>query len=59
MYIRTDVGDKANVLQSFETAKTRFGHLDVVVGNAGIGDENRPEATIQVNLVSSNLFFGI
>lgn len=52
VYIQTDVGNKANVLQSFETANTRFGYLDIVIGNAGICDENRPEITIQVNLVS-------
>lgn len=51
IYLQTDVSDKANVQRSFEQAKTKFGHLDIVIGNAGVADEVNTERTIQVNLV--------
>lgn len=51
VYLKTDVRDRENVWQSFREARNRFGRIDVVIGNAGIGNENQPELTIQVNLV--------
>lgn len=52
VYFKTDVSDKANVQSSFKQAKERFGHIDVVIANAGIFNENQPERLIQINLVS-------
>lgn len=51
IYLKTDVTDKENVKNSFRQAKDAFGTIDVVVGNAGIYDEKRPDRTIMVNLV--------
>lgn len=55
IYVRTDVTDRANVQRSFEQAKVEFGHLDIVIGNAGIADEVNAEKTIQVNLVNHTI----
>lgn len=52
LFVKTDVADNSNVKRSFEQAKDKFGHFDIVIGNAGIADESRPEKTIQINLVS-------
>lgn len=56
VYLKTDVANRENVWQSFAEARSRFGTIDVVVGNAGIANENRPELTIQVNLVGLAFF---
>lgn len=51
IYLKTDVADKENIRESFRQVKESFGCIDVVIGNAGIFDEGRPEKTIMVNLV--------
>lgn len=53
IYVQTDVMDNENVKTSFQFVKTRFGHFDIVIGNAGVADESNPQHTIQVNLVNS------
>lgn len=53
IYLKTDVVDRDNVFRSFREAHSRFGSIDVVVGNAGILNENRPELVIQINLVGT------
>lgn len=50
-FIKTDVTDKDNVKRSFQEALAKYQFIDVVVGNAGILDENHPERTIHVNLL--------
>lgn len=52
IYLQTDVSDSINVRHSFEQATDKFGHLDIVIGNAGIADESKPERTILINLVN-------
>lgn len=52
IYLETDVADKANVQRSFEEAKAKFGYLDIVIGNAGVANEECAERTIQINLVN-------
>lgn len=51
-FIKTDVTNGDNVRQSFAEAAAKFTYIDVLIGNAGILDESKPEKTIQVNLVS-------
>lgn len=55
IYLQTDVSDNANVRRSFDLAQEKFGHLDIVIGNAGIADESKPERTIQINLVRKKM----
>lgn len=50
-FFKTDVTDQDNVKRSFQAAVAKFQFIDVVIGNAGIFDENYPEKTIHVNLL--------
>lgn len=63
VFIKTDVVKRENVWQSFAEARELFGSIDVVIGNAGILNENQPELVVQINLVSFYFFilniFGI
>jgi NADP-dependent 3-hydroxy acid dehydrogenase YdfG len=64
-YVRTDVTQRADVANLVELARERFGQLDVLINNAGIGpisllDELRVEdwdAMIDVNI--KGLLYGI
>lgn len=59
IYVKTDVASRENVRKSFRQVNDKFGHIDVVIGNAGIFDETQPETMIKINLVrSSNTTFG-
>lgn len=51
VFIQTDVSDKSQVNKSFQEAVTRFKFIDIVIGNAGILDEQDYERTININLV--------
>ena len=37
--------------------KDHYGSLDIVINNAGIGDEVNWEKTLKINLVSKNYYF--
>jgi len=58
LVVATDVGDEGQVQQLFETVKTRFGGLDLLFNNAGVGyhgafEHGRTDewkATIDANL---------
>lgn len=56
-FIKTDVTSNDNVRQSFTKAVEIFKYIDVLIGNAGILDESKPEKTVQVNLVRKRNFF--
>lgn len=38
-------------IDAFQSTVDKFGHLDIVINNAGINNEKNWEKTIQVNLV--------
>ena len=40
MAVKADVTKKADVLRLYETVKTRYGHVDVLINNAGICTDN-------------------
>lgn len=50
-FFKTNVLDKDNVIRSFREAITKFQFIDIVIGNAGILNENDYEKTILINLV--------
>ena len=43
IYSKVDVSDERNVIASFEDTMKEFGHLDVLVNNAGLGFEGTIE----------------
>lgn len=51
IFLRTDVTVKEDIQKAFRQANDAFGSIDVVIGNAGIFDETKPEKVITVNLV--------
>lgn len=51
-FFKTNVLNKENVTKSFQDAITKFQYIDIVIGNAGILNENDYEKTILINLVS-------
>lgn len=51
IYVQTDVSDMDNMRRSFGVVFKEFGSIDIVIGNAGIVNEEQQERVIQVNLV--------
>uniref|UniRef100_A0A8C6SUP2 15-hydroxyprostaglandin dehydrogenase [NAD(+)] n=1 Tax=Neogobius melanostomus TaxID=47308 RepID=A0A8C6SUP2_9GOBI len=51
IFLQCDVTDADALTAAFQTTVDRFGHLDIVINNAGINEKNW-EKTIQVNLTS-------
>ncbi|GFO23510.1 15-hydroxyprostaglandin dehydrogenase [NAD(+)] [Plakobranchus ocellatus] len=46
-----DVTNRQRFEETFQEAVDRFGHVDVMVNNAGILGENRPQVLISINLL--------
>ncbi|KAK3776119.1 hypothetical protein RRG08_046786 [Elysia crispata] len=53
MFLQCDVSSAENLKQSFNAAVSKFGHIDLIVNNAGIGDESNMEKMIKINLVGA------
>lgn len=52
IFLQCDVTDAGALTAAFQTTVDQFGHLDIVINNAGINNEKNWEKTIQVNLTS-------
>lgn len=48
MIFRADVSDETEVLEMFKKVEQRFSHLDIVVNNAGIFDEDDSPTNVEV-----------
>ncbi|GFS10800.1 hydroxyprostaglandin dehydrogenase [Elysia marginata] len=53
MFMQCDVSSATNLRKSFNAAVSQFGHIDLVVNNAGIGDESNMEKMININLMGA------
>ncbi|XP_008315991.1 15-hydroxyprostaglandin dehydrogenase [NAD(+)] isoform X1 [Cynoglossus semilaevis] len=51
-FIQCDVRDGAALRDAFQKTVDKFGHLDIVINNAGINNEKNWEKMIEVNLTS-------
>nr|XP_022908080.1 15-hydroxyprostaglandin dehydrogenase [NAD(+)]-like [Onthophagus taurus] len=51
IFIKTNVSDKNQVKEAFETAIKEFGNLDIVLNNAGVVNEFEPNKCYDVNIV--------
>ena len=45
------------ILESFKTTIATFGHIDIVINNAGIMNDRFWELEVDINLVSKILFY--
>ncbi|RUS72062.1 hypothetical protein EGW08_020177 [Elysia chlorotica] len=53
MFMQCDVSSTENLKQSFSAAVSKFGHIDLIVNNAGIADESQMEKMIGINLIGA------
>ncbi|XP_033124777.1 15-hydroxyprostaglandin dehydrogenase [NAD(+)]-like [Anneissia japonica] len=51
-FIQCDVTDKQQFEGAFSEVKNRFGQIDIVCNNAGIGDEENWEKMVEINLTA-------
>ncbi|XP_078146852.1 15-hydroxyprostaglandin dehydrogenase [NAD(+)] isoform X2 [Centroberyx gerrardi] len=51
-FIQCDVTNGDRLREAFQSTVDQFGHLNIVINNAGINNEKNWEKTIQVNLTS-------
>lgn len=56
-YYKTDTSCRENVNQSFKLFFEQYKRLDIVIGNAGILNENEYELMVNINLVSEIRIF--
>lgn len=56
LFIQTDVSKRDQVIGAFDQCIREFDSIDIVVGNAGILCETDYERTINVNLVSEDMY---
>uniref|UniRef100_A0A0B7A9R7 15-hydroxyprostaglandin dehydrogenase [NAD(+)] n=2 Tax=Arion vulgaris TaxID=1028688 RepID=A0A0B7A9R7_9EUPU len=52
-FVHCDVSSDKSLRDSFQTAVTKFGHIDLMVNNAGIADETRMKDMVNINLVGA------
>uniref|UniRef100_A0A3B4BED3 15-hydroxyprostaglandin dehydrogenase [NAD(+)] n=1 Tax=Periophthalmus magnuspinnatus TaxID=409849 RepID=A0A3B4BED3_9GOBI len=52
IFLQCDVTNAEALTEAFQKTVDQFGHLDIVINNAGINNEKHWEKTIQVNLTS-------
>ncbi|GFO35778.1 15-hydroxyprostaglandin dehydrogenase [NAD(+)] [Plakobranchus ocellatus] len=52
-FLHCDVSSPSRLEDSFKTAVRLFGHIDLVVNNAGIADESQLENMVNVNLLGA------
>lgn len=50
-FYKTDVRNRENIHNSFRNFINEFKQVDIVISNAGICDENKPEKCVQINLL--------
>lgn len=53
MFMECDVSAVANLKKSFNAAVSQFGHIDLIVNNAGIADESKMEKMLNINLIGA------
>ncbi|CAL1538776.1 unnamed protein product [Lymnaea stagnalis] len=53
LFLHCDVSSSASLANSFKDAVSKFGHIDLMVNNAGIADESRLRDMVNINLIGA------